>query len=371
MKDLEYRVCQRCVMDNISTPEISFDENGYCNFCNDYVEKISKLTYQGKKSDQKLITILNKIKKNGQNNKYDCLIGLSGGIDSCYTAYLAKKYNLRALLVHMDNGWDTDISIKNIENIVKKLGFDYINYKLDWDEFRDLQLSFLKASVPEIETPTDIAILAVNHMIASQHNIKYIISGGNYATEGILPKSWHYDVKDYKYIKSIHKQYGTKDLHNFPIFDYKKEIYYKFIKGIRIIYILNYIKYDPNEALETLQKEFDWQYYNWKHYESLYTQFVQKYILPAKFNIDYRKTTLSTMICSGLITRDEALEILQEKPYNQTYVDTIKPIICEKLEISIDEFNDIMQAKPKTYKDFKNSKRKLECIYKIYRKLFN
>lgn len=273
--------------------------------------------------------------------------------------------------MHMDNGWDTDISIKNIENTVKKLGFDYINYKLDWDEFRDLQLSFLKASVPEIETPTDIAILAVNHMIASQHNIKYIISGGNYATEGILPKSWHYDVKDYKYIKSIHKQYGTKDLHNFPIFDYKKEIYYKFIKGIRIIYILNYIKYDPNEALETLQKEFDWQYYNWKHYESLYTQFVQKYILPAKFNIDYRKTTLSTMICSGLITRDEALEILQEKPYTQTYVDTIKPIICEKLEISIDEFNDIMQAKPKTYKDFKNSKRKLEFIYKIYRKLFN
>jgi len=141
-----------------------------------------------------------------------------------------------------------------LENIVKKLGFDYINYKLDWEEFRDLQLSFLKASVPEIETPTDIAILAVNHMIASQNNIKYIISGGNYVTEGILPKSWHYDVKDYKYIKSIHKQYGTKDLNNLPIFDYKKEMYYKFVKGIRMIYILNYIKYNPNEVLETLQK---------------------------------------------------------------------------------------------------------------------
>ncbi len=370
MKDIEYRMCQRCVMDSIATPEISFDENGYCNFCNEYIEKTSKFTYNGKESDQKLKDIVNKIKKYGKNNQYDCLIGISGGVDSCYTAYLAKKYNLRALLVHMDNGWDTENSLRNIENTVKILGFDYINYKLDWDEFRDLQLSFLKASVPEIETPTDMAILAVNRKIANEHNIKYIISGGNYVTEGILPKSWHYNVKDYKYIKSIHKQYGEKDLKNFPIFDYRKEIYYKFIKGIRIIYILNYIKYNPNEAMKTLQEELDWQNYNWKHYESLYTQFVQKYILPAKFNIDYRKATLSTMICSGLITRDEALEILKEKPYTQEYVDELKPIICKKLNITTDEFNEIMQTPPKTYKEFKNSKNKLECIYKIYRKFF-
>lgn len=369
MTKQNYRQCMRCVMDT-SDPNITFDENGYCNHCTDYFSNLSKHTYQGKTSDVKVARLMEKIKKSGKKNKYDCLIGLSGGIDSCYTAYYVKTMGLRALLVHMDNGWDSEISAENIQKVVDKLGFDYINYKLSWDEFRDLQVSFLKASVPEIETPTDIAILAVTHKIAAENKIKYIISGGNFITEGILPKSWHYDTKDYTYIKAIQKQFGTRKLKEFPVFDYKREMYYKLIKGIRIIYILNDVDYNPTDALKLLKEQFGWKYYERKHYESVYTRFVQSYMLLEKFNIDYRKATSSSKICSGLMTREEAMEELKNKPYNQKYVDEQKVIICKKLEISTEEFDSIMQSPPKSHYDYPNAQKKLEFIYKVYKKLF-
>ncbi len=364
-----YRQCTRCVMDT-SDPFITFDENGYCNHCRDYFSNLSKRTYQGKVSDDKFARLIHKIKKSGKNHKYDCLIGLSGGIDSCYTAYVAKQCGLRALIVHLDNGWDSEIAKSNIQKVVTKLNFDFINYTLNEKEFKDMQRSFLRASVPEIETPTDIAILAVNHKVAVENKIKYIIGGGNFITEGILPKSWHYDVKDYKYINAIQKQFGTKIVKEFPSFDYKSEMYYKFIKGIRIIYILNYINYNPNDALKILEEQFGWKYYERKHYESVYTRFVQSYILPKKFNLDYRKVTLSSKICSGLVTRKEALEELKNAPYNQNYVDEITPIICKQLEITTEEFDAIMKTPPKTHFDYPNAQKKLEFIYSVYKKLF-
>ena len=206
MPVLKYQQCNRCVMDT-SDVEITFDENGYCNHCVDYYERISKLMYQGASSDAQLTEIIEKIKATGKNNKYDCVIGISGGIDSCYVAYKAKALGLKPLAVHMDNGWNSELAVSNIEKILNQLDIDLFTYVLDWEEFKDLQLSFLKASVPEIETPTDIAILAILHKVAAKHDIKYILSGGNFATEGILPKSWHYDAKDEKYLKSIHQQF--------------------------------------------------------------------------------------------------------------------------------------------------------------------
>lgn len=230
MKNIEYRQCNRCVMDT-SDSEITFDQYGYCNHCTEYVDKISKLIYQGKSSDDKLLEIVKKIKASGKNQKYDCIIGVSGGIDSSYVAYLTKQLGLKPLAVHLDNGWNSELAVSNIEKILQQLDIDLYTYVLDWEEFKDLQLSFLKASIPEIETPTDMAIPAVLHELAAKHNIKYIISGGNYATEGILPKSWHYDRKDVKFLKAIQKQFGTKRLKTFPTFGYVKEIYYKFFKG--------------------------------------------------------------------------------------------------------------------------------------------
>lgn len=363
-----YQQCTRCVMDT-SDAEITFDSNGVCNHCTGYFEKTSKLVYQGESSDQKLKELVQKMKDRGKGNSYDCLIGISGGIDSCYVAYVAKNLGLRALVVHMDNGWNSEISVKNIKNVVTKLGFEYLSYVLDWEEFKDLQLSFLKASVPEAETPTDIAIPAALHKIAAQNKIHYIISGGNYVTEGILPKSWHYDAKDVKYLKAIHRKFGRKKLKTFPTFGYKNETYYKMIKGIRTIYLLNYVPYSKKDAMKILEDELGWVYYGGKHYESKYTGFLQSYILPTKFNIDYRRATFSTQICAGEIDRDTALEELKNPPYDPSKVEEEKAYLCKKLGIKSEEFEAILKAEPKSYKDYPNNKAMLEFIYNLYRKL--
>lgn len=368
MKENKYQQCTRCVMDT-SDPEITFDSKGFCNHCTEYLNNTYRRTYQFEVSEAKLTKIVEKIKKHGKKNKYDCVLGISGGIDSSYAAYVAKNLGLRPLAVHMDNGWNSEEAVKNIKYVCGKLGIDYQSYVLDWEEFKDLQLAFLKASIPEIETPTDIAIPAALHKIAAENNVKYVISGGNFATEGILPKIWHYDAKDEKYLRTIYKLFGTKKLKTFPSFGYKKEFFYKYIKRIKMIYLLNYVPYSKKNAMQILEKELDWKYYGGKHYESKYTGFVQSYILFEKFNIDYRRATFSTQICSGEMTRQEALKELLNKPYDPIKIEEEKRYLCKKVGFSTDEFDKIMNAKPKTYNDYPNDKKKLEFIYKIYRKL--
>jgi N-acetyl sugar amidotransferase len=350
-------------------PEIVFDNEGNCNHCNEFLSSTAKRSYQGDKSEQELLKVVEKIKNEGKKKDYDCVIGISGGIDSCYATYILKQYGLRPLAVHMDNGWNSEAAVKNIKNVASKLGVDYQSYVLDWEEFKDLQLSFLKASIPEIETPTDIAIPAALHKVAAKHNIKYVISGGNFATEGILPKIWHYNAKDLKYLKSIHKQFGRKKLKSFPTFGFIKEIYYKYVRGIRIIYLLNYVPFSKNDAMDLLEKELDWKYYGGKHYESKFTGFIQSYILPEKFKIDYRRATLSTQICAGDVSREDALKELQTVPYNMESVKIEREYLCKKLGISESEFQKIMEDKPKWYYHYPNDKKRLEFIYKMYLKL--
>jgi N-acetyl sugar amidotransferase len=311
------------------------------------------------------------MKKDGQGKEYDCIMGISGGIDSSYAAYILRRHDLRVLAVHMDNGWNSEISVKNIKHIVSKLGIDYQSYVLDWEEFKDLQLAFLKASVPEMETPTDIAIPAALHKVAAQYGVKYIISGGNFATEGILPKIWHYNAKDLTYLNAIQKKFGTRKLKSFPTFGYLAETYYKFVKGIRIIYLLNYVPYSKKEAMRVLEQELGWKYYGGKHYESKYTGFVQSYILPVKFNIDYRRATLSTQICTGEVTREEALEELKKLPYNPERVEEEKQYLSKKLGITVTEFEQIMADAPHWYWDYPNDREKLEFIYDLYRKIYS
>ena len=226
---MEYRICNRCVMDT-SDVDISFDAEGNCNHCNNFFERIAPQIYNGESSDKELEKNIKKIKDSGRNKKYDCLIGISGGIDSSYVAYIAKNKGLRPLLVHLDNGWNTESSINNIKKISKGLDLDCEYVKLEWEEFKDIQIAFLKASIPEIETPTDMAIPAVLQKVAAKYGIKYIISGGNFATEGILPKTWHYNAKDKKYFKYIYKKFGNKKLKTFPLFGIKESFIYKFLK---------------------------------------------------------------------------------------------------------------------------------------------
>lgn len=350
--------------------EIIFDENGNCNHCIEFLGQRAGHAYQGKESERALEQICQNIKRDGAEKEFDCVIGVSGGVDSSYLAYIAVNRGLRPLAVHMDNGWDSEQSVRNIKNITKGLGIGYESYVLDWEEFKDLQLAFLKASVPEAETPTDVAIPAALHHFAAKYGIKYIISGGNLATEGILPKSWHYDAKDLKYFGHIQKTFGTRKLTKMPTFGYKKEAYYKLVKGIRMIYPLNYVAFEKADAMKSLTGNFDWQDYGGKHHESKYTKFIHSYYLFEKFGIDYRRAGLAIQICSNNIDRSEAIEQLRSKPYDLAAIQEEKQYICKKLAISVNELEQILNLPPKWYWNYPNDSKKLEFIYGLYRKLF-
>jgi len=366
-----YKICTYCVMDT-SDEDIQFNDQGKCNHCIDFESVLADSKYSKHNSEEKLQILLKNIKKNGRNKKYDCLVGISGGVDSCYTAFMCKKWGLKPLLIHMDNGWNSDIAVKNVKKMVDKLGFDYISYVLDWMEFREIQLAFLKSSIVDLEMPTDISIAASLYKTAKKHNIKYIISGGNYSGEGILPLTWGYHVlKDEKLYKYIVKKFGSTKLNKVPSVGLRGEIYYKFIKGIKNVYPLNLIDYNKDKVREFLKNEFNWKDYGGKHHESKITAFWQSYVMPTKYNMDYRRATYSSQIVSGQITRAEALEKLSSLSYIPKSIEQDKQYIAKKYKISSMEMEKYLSLKPKTYKDFPNDKNKIERFYSLYRKLFN
>ncbi len=350
--------------------EITFDENGHCCHCTGFLAKRGQHTYHGKESDEALDRMFETIIRDGRRREYDCVIGISGGADSSYLAYIAKERGLRPLAVHMDNGWNSEKAVLNIKNVTRKLGIGYESYVLDWEEFKDIQLAFLRASVPEAETPTDVAIPAALHYVAAKHGIKFILSAGNLATEGILPKSWHYDVKDMKYFNHIYETFGNRSLKKFPTFGYKKEAFYKLIKGIRIVYPLNLVPYIKGHAVKLLNEKFDWTPHGGKHYESRYTKFIQSYYLYEKFGIDYRKATLSSQICAKDISREDAVRELAFAPYEPEQTEQDKNYIAKKLVVSNDEFEAMLSLPPKWYWDYPNDSTKLEFIYDVYRTIF-
>lgn len=369
MTTRRYRQCLRCVMDT-TDPEIVFDADGFCNHCTEFLDKRIKYKYQGKASDETLARTVEQIKLAGRGRPYDCIIGISGGTDSSYTAYLAKEKGLRVLAVHMDNGWNSEEAVQNVKNVTRRLEIDYESYVLDWEEFRDIQLAFLKASVPEAETPTDMAIIGALHHFAGKYDVKYIISGGNLSTEGILPASWHYNAKDMKYFNHIQKTFGRKKIRKFPTFGFEKEMYYKLIRKTKIVYLLNHVPYVKKDAMEFLKDALDWKFYGGKHYESQYTGFIQSYYLYEKFGIDYRRATISSEICTGDATRGAALEQLKTLPYQTAKAEAEKLYIAKKLRITPDEFEAVINLPAKWYWDYPNSKKTLGFIYDTYRKLY-
>lgn len=335
--------------------EIQFDEKGVCNHCRKYDERASKELYLDEAGQQKLNHIVNEIKENGKNKKYDCLTGVSGGVDSTTALYTLKKLGLRPLAVHLDNGWNTELSVRNIEQVVKKLNVDLYTYVIDWGEFKDLHLSFLKSSIANIEIPTDHAIMAILYQMAFKKGIKYIISGGNIVTEAIMPDSWMYDAKDLRLIKSIQKKFGNARLRSFPTFSLFEWIYYTFVKRIKYFPVLNYVPYFKKDAVQLLSKELGWRPYGHKHYESIFTRFFQGYILPRKFNIDKRKAHLSTLICSGQMTKEEALEEMKRDIYPPKEIQEDKEYVIKKLGLTEEEFNKIMLQPVKTFRNYPNS----------------
>ena len=350
-----YEICTRCIMDT-TDPDIQFDEKGICNHCRKYEQRARNELHYDEAGRQELNRLVNEIKRNGRDKEYDCIIGLSGGVDSTFVAYVVKKLGLRPLAVQFDNGWDPEITTSNIENIVKNLDMDLYNYRVDWHEFRDLQLSFMKASVSNCEIPTDHGLTAFLYRTAAEKGQRYIISGSNLVTEGILPASWGYNWMDLRFIKGIHRRFGEVELKNYPQLGLLDWVYYTLVRRIRYVRVLYYVPYVRKDAKELIQKELGWKDYGPKHFESIYTRFFQAYILPKKFNIDKRRAHLSTLICSGQMTREEALEEIKRDPYaTQKMLKEDREYVIRKLGLTEEEFEGLMSQPIKSFTDYPNN----------------
>ncbi|MCP4214558.1 MAG: N-acetyl sugar amidotransferase [bacterium] len=365
----EYRVCTCCVMDT-SDPYIEFDESGVCSHCREVEEKMTRPPHNltGPQKEKYLDELVAQIKTDGLGKPYDCIIGVSGGVDSTFVAYKTKQLGLRPLAVHLDNGWDAELAVHNIEKICKKLDIDLFTHVMDWNEFKDIQLSFLKASTPDSEIPTDHAIKAILLKLASKNNLKTIITGNNFNTESILPFAWSHGHSDWKYIRALHKKFGTAPFKTFPACSYLKLFDRTFIRPIRMIDILDYFDYNKEGAVKILIEELGWEPYKGKHHESLYTKFFQSYILPRKFGFDKRRAHLSSLIKVGQLSRDEALKELETDPYSPSEASEDKEYVAVKLGITVEQFDEIMDLPPREFKDYPSYEN--SWYYKFARKLY-
>jgi N-acetyl sugar amidotransferase len=334
-------------------PEIKFDEDGNCNNCNSALDLGKNTWFPDETGEKMLNDLFNRIKTEEKSKEFDCIIGLSGGIDSSYLAYLAVEKGLRPLVVHVDCGWNSEQAVKNIENVVKKLNIELHTFVVNWEEMKDLHRAFFKASLPDQDIPQDHAIFAALYAFANKNDIRYVLNGYNFATECILPASWGHQAMDYTHLKSIHNQFGQFRLAEYPHVNFfQRYIYFTLIKRMVIINPLNYINYRKDDAIEMLKRELDWQYYGGKHYESRFTKFFQSYYLPLKFNFDKRRAHLSSLIISGQMSRNEALEIMKEDLYSEKEVNYDLEYVAKKLDWTVDEFRAIINLPPNRHKDF-------------------
>lgn len=354
-------ICKTCVMDD-SIKSLNFVE-GQCEYCIKYFPELDELrnkTFQGKT----IFDQFSKLKK--INNKYNCLIGVSGGVDSSYIVHLAQLHKLNPLLLHFDNGWNSELAVSNIKKIVERTGFDLETYVVNWNEFRDIQKSFIKAGVVDIELVTDHAIFANLINTAKKKKIKYILSGTNLFTEHGMPREWIWRKSDRKNIIDIQKKYGNIKIKSYPTMNFFSWYIAKYLKLYpRLIEPLNLIDYKKNFAISELKRIYNWEEYADKHFESFFTKFYQAYILPTKFLIDKRKSHLSCLIRNNEMKRDEALKIIDNKNYPGN-LEVDKEYFCKKLEISREEFEEILKSKPVSHYNFKNSEKLFKFSKKIY-----
>lgn len=364
----ENKVCSKCVLDT-TVSDISFDNNGVCNYCHSYDEVIKAIP-QGGAAKAALNNLVNTIKKDGKGKEYDCIIGLSGGVDSTYLAYLVKELGLRPLAVHVDTGWNSEIAVQNIENVVQKLDIDLYTVVIDWEEMKDLQRAFFKASLPDCDIPQDHVFPAVLNKIATQHGIKHSISGHNVVTEYVLPKPWVFDSNDLIHIKDVHSKFGSIKLNKYPTYSlFERLVVYKYIKPVKSHRFLYYIPYNKEEIKQYINENLGWRDYGGKHFESVFTKLFQAYYLPTKFGYDKRKAHLSNLIVSNQVTREEALQELEKPLYNSEELKTDLDFFLSKLDFSDQEWEEIMQLPKRKHSEFKTENQ--STLYKIHKGFVN
>lgn len=354
-----YQICANCVMDTTDS-KIVFDENGVCDHCSNFHKNIAPNWHTDERGQRALQTLSAKIQHAGQGREFDCIIGMSGGIDSSYLTYIAKEQlGLRPLVFHVDAGWNSQEAVNNIEKLVDKLGLDLYTVVIDWAEMRDLQLAFFKAGVPHVDTPQDHAFFATMYKFAEEHKVKYILTGANLSTECIRnPIEWMYYQSDSIQLRDIHRRFGTRPLVNFPVTSIlRHKVYLPYIKGIRVVRPLDYVPYIKRDAMKLLADKFGWQPYPRKHFESRFTRFYESYWLYRKFGFDTRRVQFSSLILTGQMTRAEALAELERLPYDESTISQDFEYIATKLGVTVPELRSYMETPNRTYLDYKSQER--------------
>ena len=363
MSHRSYQICSNCVMDT-TDHNIVFDKKGVCDHCNTYYSHTLPNWHTGELGKKELDNLVKQIKKAGEGKDFDCIIGMSGGIDSSYLTYLAKeKMGLRPLVFHVDAGWNSQVAVNNIEMLVDQLELDLYTEVIDWEEMKDLQLAFFKSGVSHIDVPQDHAFFATMYKFSEQYNVKYILTGGNLSTECVRnPIEWMYYQSDSVQLRDIHSQFGSRPLVNYTVTSIlKHKIYLPYFKSIKAVRPLDKVPYIKQDAIDLLINKFGWQPYPQKHFESRFTKFYEGYWLPTRFGYDTRKVQYSSLILTGQMTREEALERLQKPAYDEEMIKHDFEYVATKLGISVDELQSYMDLPKKTYKDYKSQ----QTIYNL------
>lgn len=350
---MPYQICTSCIMDT-SDPDIQFDAAGVCNHCRNFDRNLRPNWHPDEDGRRLLDEIVAQIKREGHGKPYDCAIGLSGGVDSSYLAYVARKLlGLRLLAVHVDGGWNSELATRNIENIVSKLDIDLHTYVVNWEEMRDLQRAFLRAGLANQDVPQDHAFFAALYSNAQAYGLRHVLSGGNIATESVMPEEWAYNAMDLRHLESVHKLFGERRLKTFPRVNFfRYYLWNRYVKRMRVIRPLNYMPYVKDVAIATLERELGFQYYGGKHFESRFTKWQQLFYRPRKFGFDERRAYLSSLVLSGQTTRERALATLAGDVENERQAENDTEYILTKLAISEEEFRQIMNQPPRSYRDY-------------------
>lgn len=369
MTKRQYQVCANCIMDT-SDSNITFDARGWCDFCNNHHANILPNWHPDERGERELAPVIDKIKSDGRGRDHDCIIGMSGGVDSSYVTYLAKqKFGLRPLIFHVDAGWNSQEAVNNIEKLVDALDLDLHTQVIDWSEMKDLQLAFFKAQVPHVDTPQDHAFFGALYSFAAQHGFKYILTGANYSTECVRePLEWHYHASDSRQLKDIHNRFGRIPLKTFPLTDiFTYKLYYRYVKGIRVVKPLDCVPFIKESAMQELADKFGWQKYPHKHYESRFTRFYEGYWLPKKFGYDKRRAHFSSLILTKQLTREEALRRIAQPAYDEQQALKDLEYVAKKLDLTAEEFQQMMAGENKTYRDYKSNMQLIDLGAKVLR----